>query len=94
MVHIMLDYVDHVTFCSRLKAALMEQKQWPEICKIQENVCCLQHLCRLKIKACLGRLGLRAPIFMSFLPLPERLKQYILYKEYDLYAQKCQTQSK
>ncbi|XP_052425425.1 ankyrin repeat and SOCS box protein 14-like isoform X4 [Carassius gibelio] len=35
MVRIMLDYVDHVTFCSKLKAALMEQKQWPEICKIQ-----------------------------------------------------------
>ncbi|KTG35932.1 hypothetical protein cypCar_00032830 [Cyprinus carpio] len=93
MVRIILDYVDHVTFCSKLKVALMEQKQWPEICAIQENVRCLQHLCRLKIRACLGRLRLRAPIFMSFLPLPDRLKQYILYKEHDLYAQKCQTQS-
>ncbi|RXN10202.1 ankyrin repeat and SOCS box 14 [Labeo rohita] len=93
-VRIMLDYVDHVTFCSKLKAVLVEQKQWPEICKIQENVRCLQHLCRLKIRACLGRLRLRAPIFMSFLPLPDRLKQYVLYKEYDLYAQKCQTQNK
>lgn len=35
MVRIMLDYVSHVTFCSKLKAALMEQKQWPDICKIQ-----------------------------------------------------------
>uniref|UniRef100_A0A8C1JJS8 Ankyrin repeat and SOCS box containing 14a n=1 Tax=Cyprinus carpio TaxID=7962 RepID=A0A8C1JJS8_CYPCA len=94
MVRIILDYVDHVTFCSKLKATLMEQKQWPEICTIQENVRCLQHLCRLKIRACLGRLRLRAPIFMSFLPSPDRLKQYILYKEYDLYAQICQTQSK
>ncbi|KAK2874785.1 hypothetical protein Q8A67_021938 [Cirrhinus molitorella] len=93
MVRIMLDYVDHVTFCCKLKGALVEQKQWPEICKIQENVRRLQHLCRLKIRACLGRLRLRAPIFMSFLPLPDRLKQYILYKEYDLYAQKCQTQN-
>ncbi|XP_051769270.1 dynein axonemal heavy chain 12 isoform X1 [Ctenopharyngodon idella] len=94
VVRIMLDYVDHLTFCSKLKAVLMEQKQWAEICKIQENVRCLQHLCRLKIRACLGRLRLRAPIFMSFLPLPDRLKQYILYREYDLYSQKCQTQSK
>ncbi|KAK9966896.1 hypothetical protein ABG768_003982 [Culter alburnus] len=94
VVRIMLDYVDHVTFCSKLKAVLMEQKQWTEICQIQENVRCLQHLCRLKIRACLGRLRLRAPIFMSFLPLPDRLKQYILYREYDLYSQKSQTQSK
>lgn len=31
----MMDYVDHVTFCSKLKAVLMEQKQWPDICKVQ-----------------------------------------------------------
>ncbi|XDV51187.1 hypothetical protein PO909_020113, partial [Leuciscus waleckii] len=94
VVRIMLDYVDHVTICSKLKALLMEQKQWAEICRIQENVRGLQHLSRLKIRACLGRLRLRAPVFMSFLPLPDRLKQYILYREYDLYAQKCPTQSK
>ncbi|XP_077060321.1 ankyrin repeat and SOCS box protein 14 isoform X2 [Siphateles boraxobius] len=94
LVRIMLDYVDHITVCSKLKALLMEQKQWAEICKIQENVRGLQHLSRLKIRACLGRLRLRAPVFMSFLPLPDRLKQYILYREYDLYGQKCQTQSK
>ncbi|XP_046882040.1 dynein axonemal heavy chain 12-like [Hypomesus transpacificus] len=87
MVRIMLDYVSHVTFCSKLKAALMEQKQWLDICKIQENVRCLQHLCRLKIRSCLGRLRLRAPVFMSFLSLPNRLKDYILFQEYDLYSQ-------
>ncbi|XP_051957883.1 dynein axonemal heavy chain 12 [Xyrauchen texanus] len=91
VVRIMLDYVDHVTFCSKLKAALMEQKQWPEICKIQENVRSLQHLCRLKIRSCLGRLRLRAAVFMSFLQLPDRLKQFILYKEHDLYSQKSQS---
>ncbi|XP_056590879.1 dynein axonemal heavy chain 12 isoform X1 [Triplophysa dalaica] len=94
LVRIMLNYVDHVRFCSKLKAVIMEQKQWPEICHIQENVRCLQHLCRLKIRSCLGRLRLRAPVFMSFLPLPDRLKQYILYKEYDLYSQQSQTQSR
>ncbi|KAI1890354.1 hypothetical protein AGOR_G00152870 [Albula goreensis] len=87
LVLIMLDYVDHVTFCSKLKAALMEQKEWPDICRIQENVRCLKHLCRLKIRDCMGRLRLRAPVFMSFLPLPDRLKDYILYREYDLYGQ-------
>ncbi|XP_019123841.2 dynein heavy chain 12, axonemal isoform X3 [Larimichthys crocea] len=87
LVRVMLDYVDHVTLCSKLKAALMEQPQWPDICRLQENVCCLQHLCRLRIRRCLGRLRLRSSTFMSFLKLPQRLKDYILYREYDLYGQ-------
>uniref|UniRef100_A0A667Y5A7 Ankyrin repeat and SOCS box containing 14 n=1 Tax=Myripristis murdjan TaxID=586833 RepID=A0A667Y5A7_9TELE len=87
VVRVLLDYVDHVTLCSKLKPVLMEQKQWPDICRLQENVRCLQHLCRLQIRRCLGRLRLRAPVFMSFLPLPGRLKDYILYREYDLYGE-------
>ncbi|XP_023655289.1 dynein axonemal heavy chain 12 isoform X2 [Paramormyrops kingsleyae] len=86
VVRILLDYVDHVQFCSKLKAALMEQKQWPDICRIQENTRCLKHLCRLKIRDCLGKLRLRAPIFMNFLPLPKSLKDYVRYQEYDLYG--------
>nr|XP_019952510.1 PREDICTED: ankyrin repeat and SOCS box protein 14 [Paralichthys olivaceus] len=84
IVAVLLDYVDHVTLCSKLKAAVMEQPQWPDICKLQENARSLQHLCRLRIRRCLGRLRLRSPVFMSFLPLPERLKDYILYREHDL----------
>ncbi|XP_076600251.1 dynein axonemal heavy chain 12 [Chaetodon auriga] len=87
VVRILLDYVDHVTLCSKLKAALMEQQQWPDICRLQESARCLQHLCRLRIRHCLGRLRLRSPIFMSFLPLPGRLRDYILYREYNLYLQ-------
>uniref|UniRef100_A0A8D3C7N1 SOCS box domain-containing protein n=1 Tax=Scophthalmus maximus TaxID=52904 RepID=A0A8D3C7N1_SCOMX len=86
MVRVLLDYMDHVTLCSKLKAALMEQQQWPDICRLQENARCLQHLCRLRIRRCLGRLRLRSPVFMSFLPLPGRLKDYVLYREYDLYC--------
>ncbi|XP_070696464.1 dynein axonemal heavy chain 12 [Pempheris klunzingeri] len=86
VVRIMLDYMDHVTLCSKLKAALMEQQQWPDICRLLENTRSLQHLCRLRIRRCLGRLRLRSPVFMSFLPLPERLKDYILYREHDLYC--------
>uniref|UniRef100_A0A9J8ACC7 Ankyrin repeat and SOCS box containing 14b n=1 Tax=Cyprinus carpio carpio TaxID=630221 RepID=A0A9J8ACC7_CYPCA len=86
VVRIMLDYVDHVTLCSKLKSVLVEQKQWPEICKIQENARSLKHLCRLKIRDCLGRLRLRAPVFISFLPLPASLKDYIRFKEYDIYS--------
>ncbi|MEQ2316636.1 Ankyrin repeat and SOCS box protein 14, partial [Ameca splendens] len=84
VVRVLLDYVDHVMLCSKLKVVLMEQKQWSDICRLQENARCLQHLCRLRIRRCLGRLRLRSPVFMGFLPLPERLKDYILYREYDL----------
>lgn len=35
VVRILLDYVDHVALCSKLKAAVMEQKQWPDICSVQ-----------------------------------------------------------
>ncbi|XP_040014471.1 dynein heavy chain 12, axonemal-like isoform X3 [Xiphias gladius] len=86
VVRVLLDYVDHVTLCAKLKAAVMEQQQWPGICRLQENARCLQHLCRLRIRRCLGRLRLRSPVFMSFLPLPGRLKDYVLYREHDLHG--------
>ncbi|XP_077070521.1 dynein axonemal heavy chain 12 isoform X2 [Siphateles boraxobius] len=92
VVRIMLDYVDHVTLCSKLKSVLVEQKQWPEICKIQENARSLKHLCRLKIRDSLGRLRLRAPVFISFLPLPASLKDYIRFKEYDVYSRGTMTE--
>ncbi|XP_061583002.1 dynein axonemal heavy chain 12-like isoform X3 [Cololabis saira] len=117
VIRTLLDYVDHVTLCSKLKATLMEQKEWPDICSLQgdvnsitplrrekrrkiqfmhlfpsflllsspENARCLKHLCRLRIRRCLGRLRLRSPVFMSFVPLPERLKNYLRYREYDLW---------
>ncbi|XP_057701086.1 dynein axonemal heavy chain 12-like isoform X1 [Corythoichthys intestinalis] len=84
VVRVLLDYVDHVSLCSKLKAAVMEHQQWSDICRLQENARCLQHLCRLRIRSCLGRLRLRSPVFMSFLPLPPPLKDYIRYREYDL----------
>ncbi|XP_075881309.1 dynein axonemal heavy chain 12 [Nelusetta ayraudi] len=83
VVRVLMDYLDHVTLCAKLKVAVMEQKQWADICQLQENSRCLQHLCRLRIRRCLGRLRLRSPVFMSFLPLPGRLKDYILYREFD-----------
>ncbi|XP_075844965.1 ankyrin repeat and SOCS box protein 14 isoform X1 [Microtus pennsylvanicus] len=87
VVRVLLDYVDQVQICSKLKAVLEKQKLWPEIHLILTNPRSLKHLCRLKIRKCMGRLRLRCPVFMSFLPLPNRLKAYILYKEYDLYGQ-------
>nr|XP_044992124.1 ankyrin repeat and SOCS box protein 14 [Jaculus jaculus] len=87
VVRVMLDYVDQVQICSKLKAVLQKQRLWSEIHLILTNPRSLQHLCRLKIRKCMGRLHLRCPVFMSFLPLPNCLKAYVLYKEYDLYGQ-------
>ncbi|XP_070825290.1 dynein axonemal heavy chain 12 [Chaetodon trifascialis] len=86
VVLIMLDYTDHVSFCTKLKDALKEQKQWPEICHIQRNARSLKHLCRLRIREHLSRLRLRGPVFINFLPLPPRLKDYLRYKEFDVYS--------
>ncbi|XP_043934697.1 ankyrin repeat and SOCS box protein 14 isoform X2 [Protopterus annectens] len=87
LVRIMLDYTDYVKLCSKLKATITEQKEWPDIQHLLSNTRSLKHLCRLKIRKCMGRLHLRCPVFMTFLHLPKRLKDYILYKEYDLYGQ-------
>ncbi|XP_058417642.1 ankyrin repeat and SOCS box protein 14 [Diceros bicornis minor] len=87
VVRVMLDYVDQVQICSKLKAVLQKQGLWSEIHFILTNPRSLKHLCRLKIRKCMGRLRLRCPVFMSFLPLPNRLKAYVLYEEYDLYGQ-------
>ncbi|CAN9515515.1 unnamed protein product [Ophioblennius macclurei] len=86
VVRIMLDYTDHVSFCTKLKETLQEQKQWTEICHIQRNARNLKHLCRLKIREHLRRLRLKAPVFINFLPLPPRLKDYLRYKEFDVYS--------
>ncbi|XP_076023065.1 dynein axonemal heavy chain 12 [Genypterus blacodes] len=86
VVRIMLDYTDHVSLCTKLTDSLTEQKQWSEISNIQRNVRCLKHLCRLRIREHLSRLRMRAPMFINFLPLPPRLKDYLRYKEYDVYS--------
>ncbi|XP_038668755.1 dynein heavy chain 12, axonemal-like isoform X1 [Scyliorhinus canicula] len=85
VVRVMLDYVAYVRFCSKLKATLKQQSEWPEITHILKNPRCLKHLCRLKIRKCMGRMRLRCPVFMTFLSLPMRLKEYIRFKEYNLY---------
>ncbi|XP_068604001.1 dynein axonemal heavy chain 12 [Brachionichthys hirsutus] len=86
VVRIMLDYTDHVSFCTKLKNTLEEQKQWPEICHIQRNARSLTHLCRLRIREHLSSRRLRSPVFINFLPLPPRLKDYLRYKEFDIYS--------
>ncbi|XP_078537028.1 ankyrin repeat and SOCS box protein 15 [Lissotriton helveticus] len=86
VVQILLDYVDTVNICAKLKSALETQHEWPQICEILENPRTLQHLCRLKIRRLIGLRRLQRPILMEKLPLPPVLKDYIMYKEYDLYG--------
>lgn len=112
----MLDYTDHVSFCTKLKETLREHKQWSDICHVQSksylktseviaevhsdlyvqflirlssasgNARSLKHLCRLRIREHLTHLRLRAPVFISYLPLPPRLQDYLRYKEFDVYG--------
>ncbi|XP_012398992.2 ankyrin repeat and SOCS box protein 14 [Sarcophilus harrisii] len=89
VIQVMLDYVDRVQICSKLRRVLQEQTSWSEINSVLTNPRSLKHLCRLKIRKCMGRLRLRCPVFMSFLPLPNRLKEYVHFREYDLYGQGC-----
>uniref|UniRef100_A0A3Q3XPW3 SOCS box domain-containing protein n=1 Tax=Mola mola TaxID=94237 RepID=A0A3Q3XPW3_MOLML len=86
VVRIMLDYTDHVSFCPKLQDTLEQQKEWLEICHIQRNARSLNHLCRLQIREHLNRLRLRASVFINFLPLPPRLKDYLCFKEYDVHS--------
>ncbi|XP_040049330.2 dynein axonemal heavy chain 12 isoform X1 [Gasterosteus aculeatus] len=86
VVLIMLDYTDHVSFCTKLRDTLEEQRQWTEICQVQRNARGLKHLCRLRIREHLSHLRLRAPVFIGFLPLPQRLRDYLRYKEFDVYS--------
>ncbi|KAJ3603288.1 hypothetical protein NHX12_031030 [Muraenolepis orangiensis] len=92
LIHLLLQSGANVNYYSTVNtthfpSALQRQDQWAEICLIQESARSLQHLCRLAIRRRLGIRRLRAPIFLSFLPLPRRLKDYILFREHDLYSQ-------
>ncbi|XP_065411888.1 ankyrin repeat and SOCS box protein 15 isoform X2 [Chrysemys picta bellii] len=86
VIRILIDYMDYVPLCSKLKCVLEAQKEWPEIHQILENPRPLKHLCRLKIRQLMGLRRLRRQASMAKLPLPPVLKDYILYKEYDLYG--------
>nr|XP_056703169.1 ankyrin repeat and SOCS box protein 15 isoform X2 [Euleptes europaea] len=86
IVRILIDYMDYVPLCTKLKFVLETQTEWREIQQILENPRPLKHLCRLKIRKCVGLERLQKPLSMKKLPLPPVLKGYILYKEYDLYG--------
>ncbi|XP_043406316.1 ankyrin repeat and SOCS box protein 15 isoform X1 [Chelonia mydas] len=86
VIRILIDYMDYVPLCSKLKCVLETQEEWPEVRQILENPRPLKHLCRLKIRKLMGLRRLWRQASMAKLPLPPVLKDYILYKEYDLYG--------
>ncbi|XP_078076278.1 ankyrin repeat and SOCS box protein 15 isoform X2 [Mustelus asterias] len=92
VVRVLIDYVDYVSFCVKLKPILEKQKEWPEICDIIENPRRLKHLCRLKIRKHMGQRRLQDLTCLALLPLPPLLMDYILYKEYDLYGRGLDSQ--
>ncbi|XP_022527429.2 ankyrin repeat and SOCS box protein 15b isoform X1 [Astyanax mexicanus] len=86
VVRTLLDYVRHVNICSKLQNILEKQKEWPEICEILNSPRSLQHLCRLLIRTKMTPTRLNSPEIMSSVPFPPALKNYLIYKEYDLYG--------
>uniref|UniRef100_A0AAY4BCK1 SOCS box domain-containing protein n=1 Tax=Denticeps clupeoides TaxID=299321 RepID=A0AAY4BCK1_9TELE len=84
VVRILLDYVSHVELCSNLRPILEKRMEWSDIFHILSNPRPLKHLCRLQVRRImtLSRLG-DMKIMGSF---PPRLKNYLLYKECDLYG--------
>ncbi|XP_053572635.1 ankyrin repeat and SOCS box protein 15 isoform X1 [Bombina bombina] len=93
VIRILVDYMDFVRICTKLKSAIEEQKEWPEILQIIENPRPLKHLCRLKIRNLVGLERLNRPLLMNKLPLPPLLKSYLMFKEYDLYGKGLEFES-
>ncbi|KAM9854846.1 uncharacterized protein asb15a [Aulostomus maculatus] len=81
VVSILLDYVGQVSVCRKLTKILEKHKEWPHILRTIRNPRSLCHL---------SRVAVRKHLSCSSLPsvqLPNRLKDYLLFKDSDLYGQ-------
>uniref|UniRef100_A0A3B1JZ71 Ankyrin repeat and SOCS box containing 2a, tandem duplicate 2 n=1 Tax=Astyanax mexicanus TaxID=7994 RepID=A0A3B1JZ71_ASTMX len=76
LIDILLDYVGNVKMCSRLNEHLESYIDWAHI-KEKSLPCTLMHLCRLKIRKCLGMYRLQR---ISSLPLPGRLMKFLRHE--------------
>uniref|UniRef100_A0A8C1UQA1 Ankyrin repeat and SOCS box containing 15a n=1 Tax=Cyprinus carpio TaxID=7962 RepID=A0A8C1UQA1_CYPCA len=85
-VRVLLDYVNHVPICSKLKMVLKRHKVWAEISEMLGNPHSLQHLCRLVIRREMTPQRLGNPKYINSGGFPPGLKSYLMYKEYDLYG--------
>ncbi|XP_059191008.1 ankyrin repeat and SOCS box protein 15-like [Centropristis striata] len=81
IVTILLEYVGQVSLCGKLTKILEKHKEWPHILWTTCNPRSLSHLSRVVIRKHLSCSGLMS------LHLPNRLKDFLLFKENDLYAQ-------
>ncbi|KAI2665588.1 Ankyrin repeat and SOCS box protein 15 [Labeo rohita] len=86
VVQTLLDYVNHVHICSKLQRILEKQKDWPDICDILRSPRPLKHQARLVIRRHMTLSRLNDPEFMSTVPFPPALKNFLVYKEYDVYG--------
>eukprot|EP00064_Thunnus_orientalis_P007597 superscaffoldBa00000854_g7619 len=86
VVRMLLDYVNHVTICANLKCILEKRPEWDEISDILSKPRSLQHLCRLVIRGHMSLRTLNNPETMAVIPFPPRLKNYLTYREYNLYG--------
>ncbi|XP_073802739.1 ankyrin repeat and SOCS box protein 15b isoform X1 [Danio rerio] len=86
VVQILLDYVSQAHICSKLQRIMERQEEWPDICDILRNPRSLKHQARLVIRRHMTLKRLNDPEFMSTVPFPPALKNFLLYKEYDVYG--------
>ncbi|CAJ0933355.1 unnamed protein product [Ranitomeya imitator] len=86
IIRVLVDYMDYVPICSKLKSILEVQNEWEEIQEIIGNPRQLKHLCRLKLRKLFGLERLQNLSSVKRVPVPPLLKSYLLYKEYDLYG--------
>ncbi|KAK5927417.1 hypothetical protein CgunFtcFv8_012578 [Champsocephalus gunnari] len=75
VVSILLEYVGQVSLCSKLTKTLEAHKAWPHIHWTLCNPRSLSHLSRVVIRKHLSCSS------MASAPLPNRLKDYLLFKE-------------
>ncbi|XP_032444736.1 ankyrin repeat and SOCS box protein 15b isoform X2 [Xiphophorus hellerii] len=86
VVRILLDYVSHISICTKLKRILERTPEWEEISAVLGEPRPLQHLCRLVIR---GRMNIRMlndPEAMDAAPFPPRLIGYLTYRADDPYG--------
>ncbi|XP_072003121.1 ankyrin repeat and SOCS box protein 15 isoform X2 [Engystomops pustulosus] len=86
VIRVLVDYMDYVPICTKLKSVLETQNEWTEIQEIIGNPRPLKHLCRLKLHKHFGWERLQNLSSVKCVHLPPLLKSYLLYKEYDLYG--------
>ncbi|KAM7003190.1 ankyrin repeat and SOCS box protein 15 isoform 1-T2 [Tautogolabrus adspersus] len=80
VVSLLLEYVGQVSLCSKLTKILEHQEEWPHIHWITRNPRSLSHLSRVVIRKHLSCSNLMS------VHLPNRLKDYLLFRDNDLYA--------